>query len=189
NQIDRVHSIQSDVDTMASNWDTQLASNPFPEFDGYAPHGTPTDTFLHRFARQVASTPQAPAVVFEGSILTYHELDTRSNQIANFLKSAGITKGHAVALCLHPSLQTAAAFIGIWKAGAAYVPLDPDLPASILAHITKQPQARPAIAGNETSDIVQLAKTGGWAPPDDPASPVWEQSEKPPQIAPLPEEI
>lgn len=189
NQIDRVHSIQSDVDTMASNWDTQLASNPFPEFDGYAPHGTPTDTFLHRFARQVVSTPQAPAVVFEGSILTYHELDTRSNQIANFLKSAGITKGHAVALCLHPSLQTAAAFIGIWKAGAAYVPLDPDLPASRLAHIIKQTQAKAAIAGNETSDIVQLAETGCLAHVDDPASPVWEQSDKPPQIAPLPEDI
>src|SRR5690606_26332603 len=138
---------------------------------------------------QVASTPPAPAVVFEGSILTYHELHTRSNQIANFLKSAGITKGHAVALCLHPSLQTAAAFIGIWKAGAAYVPLDPDLPASRLAHIIKQTQAKAAIAGNETSDIVQLAETGCLAHLDDPASPVWEQSDKPPQIAPLPEDI
>ncbi len=62
--------------------------------------------------------------------MTYGDLSTRSNQIANLLRSQGIGRGNFVGLGLHRSLELPAALLGIMKSGAAYVPLDPGYPAA-----------------------------------------------------------
>ncbi|MBU8900321.1 amino acid adenylation domain-containing protein [Corallococcus sp. M34] len=87
------------------------------------------------FEAQVARTPDAFAVEFEGVRLTYRELDRRGNQLARYLLRRGITPGTPVGLCVRRSLELIIGTVGIIKAGAAYVPLDPTYPRDRLAYM------------------------------------------------------
>ena len=90
--------------------------------------------FHQLFEEQVALTPDRPAVAFEDVSLTYAELNTRSNQIASWLRQGGVTPNTPVGLCMERSAEMIIGLMGILKAGGAYVPLLPDLPAARLAH-------------------------------------------------------
>ncbi|MCY1078492.1 non-ribosomal peptide synthase/polyketide synthase [Archangium lansingense] len=84
---------------------------------------------LHRLIEaQVDRTPDAVAVSFEGSQLTYRELDRRANQLAHYLRARGVGPDRLVALCAERSLEMVVGLLGILKAGGAYVPVDPDYP-------------------------------------------------------------
>lgn len=80
------------------------------------------------FEEQVARTPDAVALVFEGETLTYADLDVRANRVAHVLRDMGVERGTFVGLYLNRSLELVIAAIAILKAGAAYVPLDPAYP-------------------------------------------------------------
>ena len=69
------------------------------------------------------------AVVFENESLTYTELNIRTNQIASYLISKGIKKDDLVGICLDRSIEMISGILGIMKAGAAYLPIDPEYPA------------------------------------------------------------
>ncbi|MEP7274000.1 MAG: condensation domain-containing protein, partial [Acidobacteriota bacterium] len=89
----------------------------------------PTDRTIHElFAEQVARSPQATAVTCGGESISYRELDTRANQLAHFLKSRGVVRQTLVALCLERSIEMIVSMLGVLKAGAAYLPLDPSHP-------------------------------------------------------------
>ncbi len=93
---------------------------------------------LHeRFAARVAEDPQAPAVTFEGETLSYGELDRRADRLAYTLRSWGIGSGELVGLCLERSAELVVALVGVLKAGAAYVPIDPDYPGERIAYLLK----------------------------------------------------
>ncbi|MDP2626382.1 MAG: amino acid adenylation domain-containing protein, partial [Candidatus Rokubacteria bacterium] len=93
----------------------------------------PSDTTLHALVEaQVERTPDAVAVVFEDQRLTYRELDRRANQLARHLRTLGVGPDTFVALCLRRSLDLVIGLLGILKAGAAYLPLDPSHPAERL---------------------------------------------------------
>ena len=79
--------------------------------------------------------PDKEAFRCNGAGLTYAGLVRRSNQLARVLSEHGVRRGDRVGIYLHKSLETAVALYGIMKAGAAYVPLDPLLPAARLASI------------------------------------------------------
>lgn len=85
------------------------------------------------FELQVAKTPDATALVFEGETLTYAELNLRSNQLAHVLKSKGVQPGTLVGLHTKRSTHLLIGALGILKAGGAYVPLDPAFPADRIA--------------------------------------------------------
>jgi amino acid adenylation domain-containing protein len=87
------------------------------------------------FARQARLTPQATAVTFGDVRLSYRELDERSDRIAHWLRARGAGPERVVGVCLERSDWLVAAFLGVWKAGAAYLPLDPALPAERLEHM------------------------------------------------------
>jgi natural product biosynthesis luciferase-like monooxygenase protein len=88
------------------------------------------DQTMHgAFEEQVARTPNAVALVFEGQELTYAALDARVNQVAHVLRDMGVARGTFVGIYLDRSLELVIAAIAILKAGAAYVPLDPAYPA------------------------------------------------------------
>ncbi|MEA2123973.1 MAG: hypothetical protein QOI80_755, partial [Solirubrobacteraceae bacterium] len=92
-------------------------------------------------AAQAARTPDAAAVVHEGVMLTYRQLDERSSRQAHRLRALGVERGSLVALCLERSLDMPVATLGVLKAGGAYVPLDPDYPAERLAFVLEDTQA------------------------------------------------
>jgi amino acid adenylation domain-containing protein len=94
----------------------------------------PRDACLHTlFEAQVDRTPEAVAVECEGASLTYRELDLRANRLARRLRSLGVGLEARVALCVERSPEMVLGMLAALKAGAAYVPLDPDYPPARLA--------------------------------------------------------
>ncbi|HEY3568484.1 MAG TPA: amino acid adenylation domain-containing protein [Thermoanaerobaculia bacterium] len=91
---------------------------------------------LHRqLEAQVDRAPEAMALSMEGERLTYAELDARANRIARHLQASGVRPGDRVALLLERSAGMVAAILGVLKAGAAYVPIDPTSPAERIAFL------------------------------------------------------
>jgi amino acid adenylation domain-containing protein len=90
-------------------------------------------TFPQLFAEQVRRNPGQIAVVSEAAQLTYGELDAKANQLARVLRNRGVGRESLVGICIDRSLDMAVGILGILKAGAAYLPLDPDYPAERLA--------------------------------------------------------
>ncbi|AXX32478.1 amino acid adenylation domain-containing protein [Actinosynnema pretiosum subsp. pretiosum] len=87
----------------------------------------PEGTLVDRIAARAAQTPDAVAVVFEGSTLTYAELDRRSAAVARGLRERGA--GKVVGVAIPRSAELVVALLGVLRSGAAYLPLDLDYPA------------------------------------------------------------
>ncbi|HET7230601.1 MAG TPA: condensation domain-containing protein, partial [Longimicrobium sp.] len=103
----------------------------------------PRDVCVHElFEAQADRTPAAVAVVFEDGELTYRELDERANRLARHLAGMGVGPDARVGLCLERGPEMMVAVLGILKAGAAYVPLDPAYPAERLAYMLEDSAAR-----------------------------------------------
>jgi amino acid adenylation domain-containing protein len=85
------------------------------------------------FETQAAATSSATAFLFDRQRLTHEQLNRRANQVARHLQALGATRGTLVGVCLDRSLDMGVALLGILKAGAAYVPLDPGYPPPHLA--------------------------------------------------------
>jgi len=99
------------------------------------------DVCIHQmFEMQVERSPQAIAVVFENTQLTYEQLNQRANQLAHHLRSLGVGPEVLVGICLERSLEMIVGLLGILKAGGAYVPLDPAYPKERLAFIFSDTQ-------------------------------------------------
>ena len=79
--------------------------------------------------------PEAPAVRARGRSLTYGELETRSSQLAHLLRDRGVSAGDRVGLFFPKAVESVVAMLGVLKAGAAYVPLDPHAPVQRVAGI------------------------------------------------------
>ncbi len=100
----------------------------------------PQDKCIHQlFENQVKQNPDAIAVIFEDvetphatSVLTYRELNIRSNQLAHHLQKMGVGTSVVVGICLERSAEMIVGLLGILKAGGAYVPLDPSYPCDRL---------------------------------------------------------
>ncbi len=88
----------------------------------------PTKTIKELFEEQVAKTPNDIALEYNDKTLTYKQLNNKSNQLAHYLKSLGISKGDIVAISLERSLELIIGMFAILKSGAAYVPLEPNYP-------------------------------------------------------------
>jgi amino acid adenylation domain-containing protein len=104
----------------------------------------PKDYCIHElFEEQVKRTPDAVAVVFEGTSLTYRQLNERSNQLASHLHKLGVANNGLVGICVERSADMVVGVLGILKAGGAYVPLDPKYPKDRLAFVLED--ARPLV--------------------------------------------
>lgn len=99
--------------------------------------GSDAPKVLSWIAEQVVLKPNELAVEFQGNRLSYRELELWSNRIANQLISSDVKPSEFVGLCLQPSLEMIAAILGVMKAGAAYVPLDPAYPQEIVTSIAE----------------------------------------------------
>ncbi|HEX6715815.1 MAG TPA: amino acid adenylation domain-containing protein, partial [Pyrinomonadaceae bacterium] len=92
----------------------------------------------HMFEKHAAALPEAEAVQCGLTTLTYGELNRRSNQLANYLRSIGVGPDVPVALCLSRSAAMVVGILGVLKAGGAYVPLDPGDPLERLSMILEE---------------------------------------------------
>ena len=94
------------------------------------------------FAARAAASPARPALVGAGMQLDYAELDLRAQHMARRLQAAGVAAGHAVGVLLERSPQAIVALLGILKAGAAYVPVQPNFPVDRIAFMLGDAGAR-----------------------------------------------
>ncbi|MFJ4527829.1 amino acid adenylation domain-containing protein [Streptomyces nigrescens] len=98
------------------------------EWNGDAVEAAPA-SLPQLFEAQVARTPDAVAVVYEGTSLTYGELNARANRLARLLVAHGAGPERFVALALSRTADLVVALLAVVKSGAAYVPVDPSYPA------------------------------------------------------------
>lgn len=119
---------------------------------------TPTPTgqlLLQRFAQQVATRPEQCAVICGAEQQTYAELDATSNQIAQWLQQQGVGPGQRVALCIGRNIHLPSIYLGVIKAGAAYIPLDLNYPADRIHYILDDSKAPLLIADSAVCERLQ----------------------------------
>jgi amino acid adenylation domain-containing protein len=98
----------------------------------------PQEQCVHElFEAQVAETPEAVALIYESSQMTYAELNTRANRLAHYLRKLGVKPDALIAICAEPSIAMIVGLLAILKAGGGYVPLDPNNPPGRLIHMLK----------------------------------------------------
>ena len=100
----------------------------------------PPATLPGLFEDQVRRSPDATALVFEESTLSYAELNAQANRVVHLLISRGVGPEDLVAIALPRSIEMVVTLLGILKAGAAYLPLDPEYPAERLAYMLRDAQ-------------------------------------------------
>jgi amino acid adenylation domain-containing protein len=105
-------------------------------------------TIAQYFEQQVVQTPQALALIAGDQRLTYSELNARANQLAHYLHNLGVQPQDLVAVSIDRSIELIVAFLGILKAGAAYVPLDPTYPHDRRAYKLRDAQVSLILTNN-----------------------------------------
>jgi amino acid adenylation domain-containing protein/non-ribosomal peptide synthase protein (TIGR01720 family) len=111
--------------------------------------GLPHSCLHQLFEQQVLRTPATPAVVFGATQLTYAELNQRANQLARYLQKRGVSRESLVGLFVERSVEMIVGILGIFKAGGAYVALDPNYPKDRLEYI---------VADSRISVVLTLAR-------------------------------
>ncbi|MGY0017674.1 amino acid adenylation domain-containing protein [Streptomyces sp. YJ-C3] len=109
-------------------------------------------TACARFEEQAARTPDAPAVSLGSTTWTYAELDARANRIAHHLRASGVGPGAVTGVLLDRGPDLVASLLGVWKAGAAYVPIDPSYPAERIASMLDSAGAATALTHSAYTD-------------------------------------
>ncbi|MCW3820140.1 non-ribosomal peptide synthetase [Micromonospora sp. DR5-3] len=127
--------------------------NPFSQADAQAPGGGAT--LAEQFAQQVRATPEATAVVDGGQEISYARLDRAANRLAHHLRTRGVGPDSLVGVGLERGVDLITALLAVWKAGAAYVPLDPRHPADRIAYVLADTGA-PVVV----SDLLKEAPAG-----------------------------
>lgn len=112
-----------------------------------------------QFEQQARSTPDRIAVQDVNSQYSYCELDARANQLAHLLRANGVKHGDPVGLCLERNKEIAVVVLAIWKAGAAYVPLDPTYPKDRLAYMVDNSRLPIIITQSSLSNIINEFNT------------------------------
>jgi amino acid adenylation domain-containing protein len=113
----------------------------------------PRDARAHElFQQQVRRTPNAPALVFGGSTLTYADLDRQVDEMAHRLRALGVGAETLVGLCVERSADMVVALLGVLAAGGAYLPLAPEHPQERLAYMLDDARVGLLIVDRATRD-------------------------------------
>nr|QRW40812.1 diguanylate cyclase [bacterium] len=114
----------------------------------------PDATLAQLFEAQVRRTPDAVAVEAGSDSLTYAEVNERANRLAAVLLERGVGPEVLVALALPRSADLVVALFAVFKAGAAYVPIDPDYPADRVAHILRDAEPAVVVTVEAVADLL-----------------------------------
>ncbi|MEU7540111.1 amino acid adenylation domain-containing protein, partial [Streptomyces narbonensis] len=112
-----------------------------------------------RFERSVDRMPDAKAIVVGGTAVSYADLDARANRIAHYLIGQGIGPESVVGLCLPRGGEVIAAILGVWKAGAGYLPIDPAQPTDRIAYMLRDSRAALALTTEEILDELPAGRS------------------------------
>jgi amino acid adenylation domain-containing protein/non-ribosomal peptide synthase protein (TIGR01720 family) len=126
------------------------------KFNQTEPVLSPDQCLHHWFEAQANKTPNAIAVIFEDEQLTYQELNNQADQIANHLKSLAVKPETIIALCVERSLAIVTGILGILKAGAAYLPLEPNLPSEALRFRLQDAQVSLVLTQKHLQEKIEL---------------------------------
>jgi len=137
------------------------------EFNNTAASYQKDKNLVSLFEEQVARSPDATAIKSGTELLTYIELNERSNQLANFLVNKGIQAETLVPICIERGIGMVVGLLGILKAGAAYVPIDPEYPQDRISYMLEDTGAKLVVsskAGREklSSDVGVIELDGDW---------------------------
>lgn len=105
------------------------------------------------FEDQVIKSPSDIAIVFGDQELTYCELNERANQLARYIRSQGMTRNSIVGLMVNRSLEMVIGILGILKAGAAYLPMDPGYPSERIFYMLNQSHTSLTLTDRDNPDI------------------------------------
>ncbi|MGK4593834.1 amino acid adenylation domain-containing protein [Amycolatopsis sp. w19] len=140
--------------TLLSEAERALVVDEFNATEG----PVPGESVVELFARRVTEAPEAVAITdADGADLTYAALDQASNRLSAHLAARGVGRGDRVGVAMERSPELLIAFLAIWKAGAAYVPVDVEYPAERIAFILED---------SGVSVVVCTQATSGVAPED-----------------------
>jgi amino acid adenylation domain-containing protein len=121
------------------------------------------------FQWQAAQTPDAVAVSCRDDRLTYAELNVRANRLAHRLRDQGVGAGDLVGICLDRSIDLIIGILGVLKAGAGYLPLDPGQPAERLSFIRQDAGVRL---------VISQSGLAGWLAGGEPAAMLLDQTDR-----------
>ncbi len=174
------------VDFMANNPDTPISGAPLADGEDlrllelWGGRGLPaqqTGSCVDRFDEAAKRAPGARALSVcggpeDGLQWTYADLDAKAGAIAAGLRAVGVAPGDFVGIALPRSSRLVSAMLGIWKCGAAYVPLDPGYPAERLALMIRDAGVRHVLAADEGDEKFSMAGATVHVPDADPPSDV-----------------
>ncbi len=116
------------------------------------------DTLLCHIEQRAGQFPGALAVSDGADALSYGELEARANRLAHWLLACGVTPGSAIGIQARRDVAFVVALLACWKAGAAYVPLDPAYPAERLAHILSDASIGLVLGGEPDARLAEAIK-------------------------------
>jgi tyrocidine synthetase-3 len=120
------------------------------EFNNTGAEYVPGRTFMEYFERRVEKAPDAAAVTCSAQVVTYKELNKKSNQLACMLKERGVLADNIVGIMVPRSVEMIIGILGILKAGGAYLPIDPDYPRERIDYMLKDSGAKILLATGDT---------------------------------------
>lgn len=117
-------------------------------------------TVVDLFREEAAKRPHDVAVIFEAERMSYGELDRRSDQLAAYLRGRGVKQEELIPICVERSLDMLVGIWGILKAGAAYVPVDPEYPGERIAYMLQDTGSRIAVSNRGLHGRLTAVWTG-----------------------------
>ena len=125
-------------------------------------------TLVDLFVSQAEKTPQAEALKFEDTSISYAELEAQSSQLARYLIQLGCGPDQLIAILLERSPQVIIAMLAVLKTGAAYLPLDPTLPAERLTYMLEDSRASRIISSDSLYAQINSEESNSLPPLVDP---------------------
>ena len=116
------------------------------------------NTIIDLFEKQVQQMPEAVALVFGEEQLTYGRLNWLANQLAHYLRNSGVKQEMLVPICIERSPGMIVGILGILKAGAAFVPIDPDYPSERISYMLEDSGATVVVTSQDSKSKLETAK-------------------------------
>jgi amino acid adenylation domain-containing protein len=117
------------------------------------------ESVVSLFEGQVVRSPHAVAFLCEDKALDYHDLNRRANKLAHYLRTLGVGPETLTAICLERSFEFVTALLAVFKAGAAYLPLDPSYPAERLNYMLQDSGAAVLLTEEKFSGLFPLLES------------------------------